>query len=895
MQQPRQGYRQLFIPLWLCLLLLSSMLPTNATVNAAPRREAAATTGAEFTYPGPGYTITYHFTPNLGTLNDLRAVYNNNFTFAPAIGGGIYEVLLAGELLRPWEGRHTSQLLSESNQNGRYTATFRWSYNGDSLDFTVRLWREQNKLRIEYDSASEKITQFHLDRSEDTPDPKVVELPYGHNVLYTNGIFVSGMIDHEVSNASILYPLKFRFSNTSAYYGYGGEYRPLTNGRRRPLHEAATIAIAPTIEDVFYYPNNPVSPYRQQLTNKVVVDLWQGDFAHQRQTLQTLADRGLTDLFVLLHRWQRFGYDNGLPTTYPAGNEFGGPTALAQVSNLCADKNYLLALHTNYTEEYPNSPDAKPSDLALDAAGNAIPGWFNQGTGLQSYVMKSARALHYANVYEPQIHSAYNTTAAFLDVHTAVLPGDRTDQDAAIADPGRQALVLNDYRALVANTRAMHNGPVAGEGFGYNFPFWAGYVDAIEADPRSHHDGDSGSNVPTLVDYKLRALHGLFVPHGMGYLERFYLNQWDNFTPAQLERYRATELAFGNAGFMSDLFGRNFTSERAINEAVREYCVMKSLQSRYLASTPQTIRYNRNNSWQTLSDALRAVLPTTAFDNVDAALSEQLGIVQVVYANGLTLYVNRTANRNQSVTLNSTLYTLPPNGFLAHQGSDFLAYNAIVNGVQSHYICPSEGICSTCPTPSGLKNGDFELGANSDWRIGTRRSQLIITNSAGVTPRSGSYVAQLGVVNSETSTLAQTVQLPSQGPVSLRYYYQTRSAETRCTREKAEVRVNGKRVASYNLCSSQTTSQWVPVTLDLSRYAGRSVEVQFALKTNNTLPSTFLLDDVSVVNVAGVQASLDETASCEDEASCPTAEAETWTTTDEIDYSFYLPFVANSQ
>ena len=100
MQQPRQDYRRLLIPLWLCLLLLSSMLPANAIVNAAARREAAATTGAEFTYNGPGYTLTYRFTPNLGTLNDLRAVYNNNFTFAPSIGGGIYEVLLAGELFK---------------------------------------------------------------------------------------------------------------------------------------------------------------------------------------------------------------------------------------------------------------------------------------------------------------------------------------------------------------------------------------------------------------------------------------------------------------------------------------------------------------------------------------------------------------------------------------------------------------------------------------------------------------------------------------------------------------------------------------------------------------------------------------------------------------------------
>ena len=890
--------------LLLLLLLGSSVRPASATPVARIKTESLAASGIEFTHNGGGYTLTYRFTPNTGTLNDLRVRYNNSFEFYPAYWGGIYEVMLAGETLRPWDARVAKQFLSESNSNGVYTANFRWSYNGDALDFSVRLWPEQNKLRIVYDAASEKITQFHLDRSEQTPDPKVVELPYGHNVLYSNGIFVSGMIDHQASNASLLYPLKAYFSNTSAYFGYGGNYTSLTNNRRRPLHEEVTLAVSPTIEEVFHYPNNPVSPYKNYLADKVIVDLWQGDFAQQRQTLQTLADRGLTDLFVLLHRWQRFGYDDALPTTYPAGNAFGGPGALRPVIDLCTAKNYSFALHTNYTEAYDNSPDWNPGDLILDANGNHVHGWFNSGTQRWSFVTKSASALQYANKYEPLIHNDYRTSAAFLDVHTAVLPGYRTDQDAAIADPGRQAVVLRDYRNLVADARELHGGPVAGEGFGYTTHLWAGYVDGIEADPRAFHDTTGGTEVPTLVDYKLRALHQLFVPHGVGYLERFYLDQWADFTPAQLERYRATELAFGNAGFLSDLFGRNFTSERAITEAVREYCVMKSLQKRYLPTTPSTIRYNHNNQWQPLSDALRAVLPTTTFEQVDATLSEALGVVQVVYANGFTLYVNRTANRNQDVTLNGTRYTLPPNGFLAHQGSDFLAYNAIANGVQSHYICPSEGLCSTCPTPTPtLKNGDFELGANGDWRISTRRGQPIITTSAGVTPRSGRYVAQLGVVNSETSTLAQSVQLPSSSPISLRYYYQSRSEESRCTTERAEVRINGKRLATHALCTAQATSQWLPATLDLSRYAGQRIEIQFYLKTNSSRLSSFFVDDVTLANTVGVQVAaaaaeleaIMPELSCSDEISCAQEEENATMTTATPAHILYLPVITKQQ
>jgi len=37
-----------------------------------------------------------------------------------------------------------------------------------------------------------------------------------------------------------------------------------------------------------------------------------------------LSSFGMRDLFAILHVWQKYGYDNGLPSTYPAGSGFGG-------------------------------------------------------------------------------------------------------------------------------------------------------------------------------------------------------------------------------------------------------------------------------------------------------------------------------------------------------------------------------------------------------------------------------------------------------------------------------------------------------------------------------------------------------------------------------------------
>ena len=139
--------------------------------------------------------------------------------------------------------------------------------------------------------------------------------------------------------------------------------------------------------------------------------------------------------------------------------------------------------------------------------------------------MKPSRALKYARIYEKKIHEAYGTNAGFLDVHSAVLPSYKVDYDASVPNAGKQSATLSQYRHLLTRTRAFHKGPVAGEGYGFSTRLWAGYVDALAADPRPTffiERNQRATKVPTLVDYKLKILHHLFTAYGMGYLIRFF-------------------------------------------------------------------------------------------------------------------------------------------------------------------------------------------------------------------------------------------------------------------------------------------------------------------------------------------------------------------------------------
>jgi hypothetical protein len=661
------------------------------TLAAALSLPAAA---VDFTYAGPDCAITYRYRPETGTLRDLQVVYNGGFAFYPAYDGGIRLVDLGGKFLRPQDNLHTTTLLEERFDGGAFIARFRWSANGVSLDFTVRLRLEGKTLAIEFaaERGTGAVLEFGAGRTEGTPNPRVIDLPYGHAVLLTNGVFVSAVPVVSGSASSGVWPQKSLYTETSAAFGFSAYYGLLSNGRRNALRETFRLAVSPNVADTFVLPANPVSAYRAELKNRVVLDLWRTSFAEATADVAALAACGFRDLFVILHEWQKYGYDNGLPSVLPAGDGYGGDGELRALSELVRRNGGLFALHTNYIDFYPNSEVWNPADVALDAQGNPVKGWFNPVVPVQSYLLKPSRARAYATGVEADIHSAYGTTAAFLDVHTAILPGFKVDFDARAPGAGRQSETLLRYRDLVAFTRSMHSGPVAGEGLGFSLSTWAGHLDAVEADPRSYFDyafGRPASRIALIPDYYLRGIRPLLVPHGAGYLERFASKPGPLFSQEDIEAYRATTIGFGNAGFLSNPFGKGLD----FVETLRDYCFVKHLQTLYLDASPVAVRYNVRGAVLPLSDALRLVVPAAGFDDVDDVLREELGCIRIDYDNGLKLWVNRTSSRTWDVMRNGAVFSLPPSGFLAFKGYEFTAYTALIDGRKEYYLWPAEAPC----------------------------------------------------------------------------------------------------------------------------------------------------------------------------------------------------------
>lgn len=150
------------------------------------------------------------------------------------------------------------------------------------------------------------------------------------------------------------------------------------------------------------------------------------------------------------------------------------------------------------------------------------------------------------------------------------------------------------------------------------------------------------------------------------------------------------------------------------------------------------------------------------------------------------------------------------------------------------------------PPPTGnttLPNGDFEQGQVT-WTENSSGGFNIIQNSnLPVQPVSGAYVALMGGVDNEQSSLSQQHTVPA--GANLVFSYQVLSNDF-CGYDSAVVKADQTTLATIELCTAQQTGQWQQRTLSLNNNTGNTT-LSFEVTTDESTPSTFLIDNVDVI------------------------------------------------
>jgi hypothetical protein len=151
--------------------------------------------------------------------------------------------------------------------------------------------------------------------------------------------------------------------------------------------------------------------------------------------------------------------------------------------------------------------------------------------------------------------------------------------------------------------------------------------------------------------------------------------------------------------------------------------------------------------------------------------------------------------------------------------------------------------------PAGLlPNGGFEDGPVI-WGLSSTNGRSLIVTTADLTATNhtthgGQWAAWLGGVFTETAAMAQTVLVPPGAPY-LAYWQWVDSAETGCHYDLVSIWVNGNVEDAYGLCAALETNSWTRRTVDLSAFAGQSVNLRLQVTTDSNLHSSLYLDDVA--------------------------------------------------
>ena len=477
---------------------------------------------------------------------------------------------------------------------------------------------------------------------------------YSGQVSYlpSENLFVNAFLDWTASNAS-------------SHDGVRANYGALTDGSRNPLKERVIYTAAWHFAETLPSIPNPPSPYIRQVGDKIVLDTWGGAFEDIAGKLETLHDLGVTQCIVLVHNWQRSGYDNALPMHYPAQAGFGGDEGMTKLTAAAKRLGYLVALHENYVDYYPNYDSFDANDISLGADGAPEKGWFNSGTKIQSFAEKPNSIMKFAGQQSTEIHRRYGTNADFIDVHSAIAPWFHVDFRAGEQGAGMFGRVWDVHRALWAFERKTHGGPVFGEGNSHWY--WSGCLDGVEAQFGTGWPWAQGPTAPLAVDFDLLRIHPLQANHGMGYYER-----WDpkigygRIMPmVMLDQYRMQEIAYGHTGFLSA------TTWSVAPLAWLEHHLVTPVSERYATARVVGIFYQVNGKWVSSTRAAKAGV----WDRVE-----------VRYSNGLTV----TAN-NAKEPMSIAGHTLPRFGWLA-RGAGVTAYTSLRAGKLVDYAETKDSI-----------------------------------------------------------------------------------------------------------------------------------------------------------------------------------------------------------
>ncbi|MEO8083868.1 MAG: hypothetical protein ABI780_08605 [Ardenticatenales bacterium] len=538
-----------------------------------------------------------------------------------------------------------------------------------------------------------------------------VRIPYMDSVPVTfvdGEWFTSALLDVPQSHANAL---SERGPGASGG-GYANEltafYDPDALGLVPAVDETAWLTWSADVRDTFAVPPGPVAPYRAGNVGRVHATLVNPpppakppSFDERRAYAVALAALGVTDLVVHAPDWR--APDAEPPREWPPDATRGGEAgwrALGAVAILAPSAAYTLTVAG--CPGQPN-PDYRASERVTgrDSLPKAMDGPLSCGDGstVPRYLLPPTGAAR-QSLEDADRWSAAGIRSITLDILGAWnpafgwpgAPDNNLDFDSSPRHPGTVGASVAAYSRMFADLQ--HRlGPVWADGAHGPWAarydtFYLGYLDGVSRSlSTGQFDDAAGADVSVVPDFALAVARPMGIGYGLGDVGRFFGADRGSgaLSAAELDAWRATELAFGHAGawlsagVAQDVGGGRWAgvagSPWTLAEEVKDYHLFLPLQTRYLDAPLQSVAYVG-------SDGRERTLAAALVDGLNL-IGPRL-VLRFGGPHAMTVWVN-LGDTGWPVVNGDTVVDLPSDGWLI-DGADVYAFSALVDGHRADFL-----------------------------------------------------------------------------------------------------------------------------------------------------------------------------------------------------------------
>ena len=652
-----------------------------------------------FTYTTQsGEQVRYVYTPETGTFADIRIHPQDDTPFQPAADSGPVFNFDGATYDAPAGNGGEARLASQELSGDALTVVWEYSGANDKETIAYTFTMKGKTLCVSASSEERYLNKWFFGEARGVKNARIIEVPfmnYCPNTLLTHNLFVTYYHDWYVSNVSMFpYGAKNSIKGDVAGYNWrdrrgnpngGYVYLKRTDGQRLPFRERFYITASSTYDDVMLTVNNPPSPMKSVLKRylfRMISSSEKGIFARTRKLADLCDQYGMRNVYMLFHAPLFFRRHMGAES-FPGDRDVafhhapeGGNAGLKTLF----DRMSAIGMRPGYYDSYPardfTSNWFRYDWLKFQSDGQWDKGW-------RCAIQKPWAFPEIAATLQKERAATFGARVGYQDGVTSWVITYMTDLDHRWPESGTLRETLRAYATGWQRSRENVNGPAFAEGRGSDF-FVAGLNDGNYGKLRGYWDDKdcTQDRAKLFVDFRLKQTGPLNAPMGLdiayaGFAPDNKINFYRFYSKTDfkyLHHYMVAQMAFAVIPMFEPYWCVWDDPHHQFTHSMTCYFMMQQLMERYIMEEVESIRYFDGKTLLSTSDALRA---DVVKDN----------LLTIRYRNGLELWLNMNwDDKPWTVNVAGRDYPLPPGGWVARQGDEFLEYSALVGGNRVDYV-----------------------------------------------------------------------------------------------------------------------------------------------------------------------------------------------------------------